>query len=94
MTTTETTGGQAPVPHAAAGATQVYVLYINAPAETVWEAITDRGTTSSRGVQPRVITRGSVRTARAPERSTSRSDTVRRAISRGRAAENLSPRTA
>ena len=44
MTTTDTTSpdtGQTRVPHAAPGATQVYVLYINAPAATVWDAITD-----------------------------------------------------
>jgi uncharacterized protein YndB with AHSA1/START domain len=48
MTTTDTTAspettaaGQTRVPHAAAGSTQVYVLYINAPAATVWDAITE-----------------------------------------------------
>ncbi|GLZ45737.1 transcriptional regulator [Actinomycetospora sp. NBRC 106375] len=44
-TSTETPAdpGVAPTqrPYAAAGATQVYVLYINAPAEKVWDAITE-----------------------------------------------------
>jgi uncharacterized protein YndB with AHSA1/START domain len=42
MTTRDTGEPATPtrVPYAAAGTTQVYVLYINAPAESVWEAIT------------------------------------------------------
>jgi uncharacterized protein YndB with AHSA1/START domain len=38
--TTQTPAG-APAPNAGGGTTQVYVLYINAPAETVWNAITE-----------------------------------------------------